>query len=426
MSYSLENYPGHNRFPVRRRAVVTGMGAVSAAGVGTQKLWDALINGRTCISAVTRFKHEDLEVNVAGEVKDFDAARYIEHWQRPKRMARQTQFAVTAAREALADTGLTVDDLRGRRVAVIVGSAVSTIEKVEERALQIDRTGTRSVSPVAVAGDNLQAASVAVAEMLKLEDANAMGFANNCTSGVDAIGLGADLIRLGRYDLVVVGGAEAPLSLGIMTVLSAAGMCTWARTPEEASRPFDRDRECGVIGEGAGMVILEEKQFVRDRAKRPALEILGSHTCPDIKRDQPSSGLEVTMRGALENAGCEPGDIDYISAWGCGHPVLDRCETNAIKAAFGADAYRVAVGSIKGTIGIPLAAAGPLQLIATAFAHRHNLLPPTVNWISTDLDCDLDYVGQRPRRVRLRKSIINAHGLSGGNISLVVAAGTEN
>lgn len=421
MSYSPENYHRYNRIPTRRQAVVTGMGAVSAAGVGTQNLWDALINGRTCISAVTRFKHEDVEVNVAAEVKDFDATRHIENWQRPKRMARQTQFAVAAAREALADAGLAVDDLRGRRVAVIVGSALSTMEKTEERAFQIVKGGVRNISPAAVAGDNLQAAPVAVAEMLKIEDANAMGFTNNCSSGLDAIGLGVDLIRLGRYDLVVAGGAEAPLSAGIMMVLSAAGMCTWARSPEEASRPFDRNRECGVIGEGAGMVILEEKQFAQERSRRPALEILGSHTCPDLRRDLPSSGLELTMQGALENAGCSAADIDYVSAWGCGHPLFDRCETHAIKAALGEDAYRVAVGSIKGTTGVPLAAAGPLQLIATAYAHRHNLLPPTVNWTSADLDCDLDYVGHRPRRVRLRKSIINAHGLSGGNISLVVA-----
>ena len=200
MSFIPENQR-YSRNPIRRQAVVTGMRAVSAAAVGTRKL-------------------------------------------------REAQFAVAAAREALADAGLTVEDLRGRRVAVIIGSAVSTIEKVEERALQIERVGPGRVSPVAVAGDNLQAAPVAVAEMLKIEDANAMGFTNNCSSGVDAIGLGVDLIRIGRYDLVVAGGAEAPLSLGIMTVLSAAGMCTWARSPEEASRPVDRNRECGVIGEG--------------------------------------------------------------------------------------------------------------------------------------------------------------------------------
>ncbi len=425
MSYFPENSHRYGPLPKRRRVVVTGMGAVSAAGVGTQKLWDALLLGRSCVSALSRLKNEELGINVAGEVKDFEPTRHIEAWQRPKRMARQTQFAVVAAREALANAGLTPADLRGRRVAVLIGSAVSTIEKVEERALQINRSGSRSVSPAAVAGDNLQAAAVAVTEMLKVEDANAMAFANNCTSGVDAIGLAVDLIRLGRYDLIVAGGAEAPLTLGIMSVISASGICTSSQRPEEASRPFDRDREGGVLGEGAGVVILEESQFARDRNAREALEIFGTHTCPDVRRDRPSSGLEFTMKGALENAACDLGEIDYISAWGCGHPLFDRCETDAIKAAFGEHAYRVLVGSIKGTIGIPLAASGPLQIIAASLAHQHGVVPPTVNWTRADLDCDLDFIGGQPRRIRLRKTLVNAHGLSGGNISLVVGAADQ-
>ena len=422
MTYFPENFHRYNRLPVRRQAVVTGMGAVSAAGVGTQQLWDALMDGRSCVSVLSRLKNDELGINVAGEVKDFDAARHIEAWQRPKRMARQTQFAVAAAREALADAGLTVDDLRGRRVAVVIGSAASTLEMVEEVALQIDKGGPRRVAPTSILGGNLQAAPVAVAEMLKLDDINVLGFANNCTSGVDAIGVAVDLIRLGRYDLVVAGGAEAPLSSTVVSGISASGICTNSRRPDEASRPFDRDREGGVLAEGAGVVILEEKHFARERGGREVLEIFGTHTCPDLKRDRPSSGLEFTMRGALENAACDQGDIDYISAWGCGHPVFDRCETDAIKAAFGDQAYRVAVGSIKGTIGIPLAASGPLQLIVAGFAHRHGIVPPTVNWTRPDLDCDLDYIGRHPRRMKLRKTIINAHGLSGGNISLVVGA----
>ncbi len=420
MNYYPENYHRYNCLHTRRQVVVTGMGAVSAAGIGTQKLWDALMQGRSCVSVLSRLRNDELGINVAGEVKNFDPVRHIEAWQRPKRMARQTQFAVAAAREALADAGLTTNDLRGRRVAVVIGSAASTLEMVEEVALQIDKDGPRRVAPSSILGGNLQAAPVAVAEMLKLDDVNVLGFANNCTSGVDAIGLGVDLIRLGRYDLVVAGGAEAPLSSTVVSGISASGICTRSRHAEQASRPFDRDREGGVLGEGAGVVILEQKRFARDRGAREVLEVFGTHTCPDLKRDQPSSGLEFTMKGALENAGCEYRDIDYISAWGCGHPVFDRCETDAIKATFGEHAYRVVVGSIKGTIGIPLAASGPLQVIVAGFAHQHSIVPPTVNWTRSDIDCDLDYIGQYPRRMKLRKTVVNAHGLSGGNISLVV------
>ena len=168
------------------------------------------------------------------------------------------------------------------------------------------------------------------------------------------------------------------------------------------------------------MLVLEELESALARGARPRLEILSYHAYPDLDRDRPSSGLEYTMRGALEGASCQPQDVDYISAWGCGHPLFDRCETDAIKAVFGSDAYRVAVGSIKGAIGIPLAASGPLQLIATACAYQEGVLPPTVNWRHPDVDCDLDYIGDRMRRVRLRKAIINAHGLGGGNISILV------
>ena len=169
------------------------------------------------------------------------------------------------------------------------------------------------------------------------------------------------------------------------------------------------------------MVILESTAAAEARGAHPYVEVTGTYSCPDERRDLPSSGLEFTMKGALENASCGVREIDFISAWGCGHPLFDRCETDAIKRVFGAESYRVAVGSIKGAIGIPLGASGPLQLVSLSLSHRHNILPPTVNWRHGDLDCDLDYVGPTPRRVRLRKTLLNAHGLSGGNISLVLS-----
>ena len=420
MNYPYQSHFQYDAVPGRCRVVVTGLGAVSAAGTGTEALWDALVAGRSCIGAFTRYDLRDMDMNVAGEVKDFDASKLIPTRLRPRRMARQTQFAVVAAMEALADAGLTPAALAGRRVAVIVGSAAGTMEMLEENTLQVNRGGPGSLSPASNAGSNIQPAPVAVAALREMPATNVIGLMNNCTSGVDAIGTAVDLIRFGRYDLVVAGGAEAPLSYMVTSVLTASGMCSKSDRPDEACRPFDRNRDGGVIGEGAGMVILESAGAARDRGAKPYVEITGTHSCPDERRDLPSSGLEYTMRGALENAGCGARDIDFISAWGCGDPLSDRCETDAIKQVFGDAAYHVAISSIKGAIGIPLGASGPLQLVVLALSHRRHLLPPPVNWRHGDLDCDLDYVGPEPRRVRLRRTLLNAHGLSGGNISIVL------
>ncbi len=422
MNYPFSSQYQYDRLPQRRRVVITGMGAVSAAGVGTKALWDALLEGRSCIGRITQPVAHGLPISVAGEVKNFDPTRHIESWQRPKRMGRVTQFAVAATREALRDAGLGPGDFKERRVAVVIGSAVSTLGVFEDMAVRVDRGGAGAVTPVGISASNLQASAVAVAQTLQTDHVSTYGIANNCTSGTDAIGNAVDLIKMGRYDYVVAGGTEAPLSPAAASIISASGICTTRSNPEEASRPFDREREGGVLGEGAGVLVLEERESAIARGVRQYLEILSYHTYPDLDRERPSSGLEYTMSGALESAGCHPRDIDYVSAWGCGHPLFDRCETDAIKAVFGDDAYRVAVGSIKGTIGIPLAASGPLQMIAAAFAHRDGQLPPTVNWEHQDLDCDLDYIGGKGRRARLRKTIINAHGLGGGNISIVVGS----
>ncbi len=421
MSYPYRSQYQYDRVPGRRRVVVTGMGAVSAAGVGTKALWDALLAGRSCIGRISQ-PAAGLPISVAGEVRDFDATRHIEAWQRPRRMGRVMQFAVAAGREAFLSAGLRTEDLQERKVAVMIGSAVSSYGDFETSAVQVEKRGASSITPTNIAASNFQAPAIAVAQMLKTDHVSAFGVSNNCTSGTDAIGNAVDMIRLGRYDIVVAGGTEAPLTPAVTSIISASGICTTHSIPEEASRPFDRDREGGVIGEGAGVFILEEREAALERGAKPLLEIFSFHMHPDMRRDLPGSGLEYTMRGALENASCRPQDIDYISAWGCGAPLIDRCETEAIKAVFGDDAYRVAVGSIKGTIGIPLGASGPLQLIVTACAHRDGVLPPTVNWRHRDLDCDLDYIGGGMRRARLRKSLINAHGLSGGNISLLVGS----
>lgn len=423
MSYPFRSQYQYDRMPSRRRVVLTGLGAVSAAGVGVKPLWESLLAGRGSVRRITRYRSDGLPITIGGEVHDFDATRYIPAGLKPKRMARHTQFAVVAAQEALADAKLSVDALKERRVAVVVGSSLGTSEIGEQATRDMDRGGSRSLSPTIAATGNMQGAPAAVAAMLGGLQIPATSVTNTCSSGIDAVSIAIDLIRLGRRDMVIAGGADAPLSDVMTTIIANSGICTLrSDVPAAAGRPFDRQREGGVLGEGAGIFVVEELHAARERGAKIYAEITGVHTCPDADRERPTSGLEHTMRGAMEDAGRSPADIDFVSAWGCGHPLFDRCETEAIKAALGPDAYRVAVGSIKGAIGIPLGAAGAVQLVTTALSHTQNVLLPTVNCEYADIDCDLDYISGQPRRVRLRHSLLNAHGMSGGNVTLLLSS----
>ena len=422
MSYPFRSQYQYDRVPSRRRVVITGLGAVSAAGVGVKPLWEAVLANRSCVGPITLFKSVGLPVTYGGQVRDFEPIRYIPAALRPKRMARHTQFAVVAAQEAIADSGRTLKAIPNPRMAVIVGAAVGTSEVVEEGTRLLERSGSRSISPATSAMGNMQAAPTAIVEMMDVAGTTSTSITNTCSSGVDAVSMAADMIRSGRRDLTVAGGADAPLSDVMSTSIAAAGMTSRRPDGSAAGRPFDREREGGVLGEGAGIVVLEEREMALARGAMIYAEVVAAASCPDQDRTRPTSGLALTMREAMESAGRQPSDIDYISAWGCGDPVIDLCETNAIKAAMGKDAYRVAVGSIKGAIGIPLGAAGALQLVTTALSHSHSLLPPTVNHCYSDLDCDLDYVGEQPRRVRLRHSLLNAHGMSGGNTTLLLSS----
>lgn len=423
MNHPFRSQYQYDRTPSRRRVVITGLGAVSAAGVGVKPLWESLLAGRGSVGEVTLYKSEGMPVSIAGEVRNFDPTRYIAPALKPKRMARHTQFAVVAAQEALADARLNEAALKDHRVAVVVGSSTGTSEVLERAARDLDRTGPRAISASTAAIANMQGAPSAVAAMLGGRQIPATSVTNTCSSGVDAISIAADLIRLGRRDVLIAGGADAPLSDVMSTVISNSGIGTpRGNVPAAAGRPFDRERAGGVLGEGAGIFVLEEMEAARTRGAKIYAEISGIHSCPDTDRDRPTSGLEYTMRGALENAGCSAPDIDFISAWGCGSPVADLCETEAIKAVLGPDAYRVAVGSIKGAIGIPLGAAGALQLVTTALSHVHNILPPTINCDYADLDCDLDYISGRARKVRIRHSLLNAHGMTGGNVTLLLSS----
>jgi 3-oxoacyl-[acyl-carrier-protein] synthase II len=405
----------------RRRVVITGLGAVCAAGIGVPALWQALLSGKSGIGPITRFDTTGMESRIGGEVKDFEPLKLIDTRLRPKRLSRQAQFSLVAAGEALRDAKLTNQMLKPRDGAVILGSALSSLNEAEETALKVERSGARFASAASVPRLNMQGQATALVEMLELENVPSLCVSTSCMGGIDAAALGASLIKSGQCDFVVCGGTDAPLSRMPAAEIAQAGLMSRRNEePERASRPFDRERDNGLLAEGAGIVILEEYQAALNRGIKPYAEILGSHTCRDAYGAMPGTGLAITMRAALDNAGCDDALVDYISAWGCGDPNVDRYETESVKQIFGTRAYELAISSIKAVTGNPFAAAGALQLIAGSMSFRHGLIPPTANYEHRDLDCDLDYIQGNPRRLRLRRILVNAHGLGGGNTSMVL------
>ena len=419
--------PAAMRQPQRRRVVITGLGAVSAAGIGVPSLWQALIEGRSCIRTITSFEAGDLASTIGGEVQGFDPLKLIEPRLKPKRLSRQAQFGVVAAKEAVQDAGLSVEHLRDCRCGVVLGSALFNIEEMVESARRVAERGAKHAYATAIPMINMQAQVAAVVDLLRLGNVPTFSLANACTSGLDAIGLGYGMIRMGQAEAVICGGTDAPLSRAPAAEINRIGMLsTRNNEPERASRPFDRERDNGLLAEGAGVVLLECMDHALDRGAVPYAELLGAYSCVDSADGGAANGLVEAMRGAMENACCRKHEVDYISAWGCGDPLVDRIETASIKEIFGERAYDIAVGSIKGVTGNPLAAAGPMQVITSALSLRHGLLPPTANYEHRDLDCDLDYIQGKARRIWARRVLLNGHGMGGGNNTLVLGPMTQH
>lgn len=405
----------------RNRAVVTGLGPVAACGSDLQSYWDAIQHGRSGIGFITLFDSSDFDTHVAGEVKDFDLQRYIEPLTPVRRLARQTQLALAAAKLAFDDAGLT-DQLPklGGAIPVTLGVSTSSYSMIETAVAQMSAKGPDRIVPYISSASQPQQAASIIAEQFGLV-AQAHTFASACPSGLDAVHAAAELVRGGKTDIALAGGADAPVcALGIACLQQSGLVSRKDLPPEKSSRPFNRDNDSGVISEGAGVVIIENYETARARGAHIYFEILGFASCVDPLPQEPGSGLGGAMQHALAEAAMLPQDIDYICAHGSGHPVLDRAEVKSIKQVFGPHAYRIPVSSIKGAVGNPLAAAGLLQLIACGCALRHGLVPPTANLEIPDAACDLDHVPGRGRRCQVNRILVNAHGLGGGNSSLVI------
>ncbi|MDX1413442.1 MAG: beta-ketoacyl-ACP synthase II [Candidatus Promineifilaceae bacterium] len=423
----MENYTDKQGRP---RVVITGMGIISPLGHTKEENWDSLLKGRSGIGPITQFDPDGLPVTIAGEVKDFSPAKYM-NFKEARRMSRVSQLAVAAAQMALDDAGLTIPVENPERVGVLIGTGVGGFE-VADRNLTIYRTkGYNRVNPFAMTAflPNMPShhVSLLAGSYGPISTVNAA-----CATGTQAFGEGSELIRRGSADTVLTGGAEgliheaAVAGFARMLALSTA----FNDEPERASRPFDKDRDGFVLSEGAGVVVLERLDKAVARGARIYAEVLGQASSSDAFHvaapDPDAAGKVRAMRWAIENAGLTTEDIDYINAHGTSTPVNDASETYAIKTLFGEQAYEIPVSSSKSVLGHAMGGTGAIEAIFCAYALHEQIIPPTWNYETPDPDCDLDYVPNAPRPAKLHTALSNSFGLGGQNACLVLAKYSNN
>jgi 3-oxoacyl-[acyl-carrier-protein] synthase II len=406
----------------RNRVVITGIGVVAPNGTGLGEFWRSLLAGESGVGPITLFDATDFKSRIAGEVKNFDPFTHIEPQWKPKRMARHTQFAFAASMMALRDAGLDPDNLDlPSPTPVVIGVSTSAIDVIESVYYALLKNGPNRAPVSSSAASIPQAAANTIADRIGAS-ARAATVSSACPSGLDALADAAALIRSGEADIAIAGGADAPITPLTMSSFIASGLSSCRNAePERASRPFDLERDSGVISEGAGVFVVENMERAEARGARAYLEICGYGKQRDLDHDRPGSGLEDSMILALANASRTAMDIDYISAYGPGHPVLDAIEVDVIKKVFGPRAYQVPVSSIKGVTGNALAAAGPFQIAACALTMRDQKIPPTANYENADPRCDLDFVPQRARRAQVNCALINVRGIGGSASTLIVS-----
>jgi 3-oxoacyl-[acyl-carrier-protein] synthase II len=405
----------------RNRVVITGMGVLAPNGTGLHAFWQSLLEGRSGIGPITHFDASKYRSRIAGEVKNFDPYDYIEAELKPKRMARHTQLAYAATMMALKDAGLDLTDfvLPGP-TPVIIGVSMNAMDVVERAFHTVQNVSPNRAAPTTSAASIPQAPANVIADRLGI-CANAATVSSACPSGLDALADAAALIRSGEAEIAIAGGTDAPITPLVMASFIASGLSSERNDePEKASRPFDVQRDSGVISEGAGIVVLENMERAEARGARMYLEIASYGKQRDRDHERPASGLEDSMRLALGNAGWTPDDIDYISAYGPGHPILDAAEISVVKKFFGPRAAWIPMNSIKGATGNALAAGGPFQLIASALTVRHQTIAPTTNCEVLDPACDMDIVRFKPRKVKIRRVLINVRGLGGSASTMAV------
>ena len=405
----------------RRRVVVTGLGLVSPVGNSVPEAWENLIAGKSGIGPITRFDASAYSVRIAGEVKGFDVATYLSA-KEARRMDAFIHFGMAAGIQAFRDAGLQVSAENADRIGVNIGSGIGGLPMIEATHGDFLAGGPRKISPFFIPGTIINMISGNLSIMLGLKGPN-IAVVTACTTGLHAIGVSARMIECGDADVMVCGGAEATVTpLAVGGFASAKALSTRNDDPATASRPWDRDRDGFVLGEGAGVMVLEEYEQARARGAKIYAELAGfgmsgdafHMTAPD------TDGPRRSMNNALKNAGVNPDEVHYVNAHGTSTPLGDKNETDAIKLSFGVDAAKkLVVSSTKSMTGHLLGGAGGVESVFSVLAVHHQICPPTINIFNQDPECDLDYCANTARSMKIDVALKNNFGFGGTNGTLV-------
>jgi len=409
---------------VAQKVYVTGVGMVTPVGLDTRSSWEALLAGTSGIDTITAFNPEGFETTFAGEARGFNPELYTDRKQ-ARRLDRFAQFALAATKQAMGQANLDLGDgkVDATRVASVIGSGIGGIITMSEQWLVLKEKGPTRVSPFLVPMMLADMASGQVSILLGSKGPNYCTV-SACASGADAIGQAFEMIRRGEADIAITGGTEAPVCpIAVAGFNACMALSKRNDDPKRASRPFDKDRDGFVMGEGAGIMVIESEASAVRRGVTPLVELAGYGASSDAHHvTQPApegEGAARAMRRALDQAGMSPGDIDYVNAHGTGTPMNDKFETLAMKSVFGAHADKLRVSSTKSMTGHLLGAAGGVEAVISVLSIVHGAVPPTINLANADPDCDLDYTPNVAYHGAVRTSMSNNLGFGGHNASLV-------
>jgi 3-oxoacyl-[acyl-carrier-protein] synthase II len=404
----------------KRRVVITGLGIISPVGNTVAEAWDNIVNGRNGIGPITRFDASSLPSRFAGEVKGFDPNA----WMSPKEVRRMDAFihyGIAATKMAMDDAGLVVSEENAERIGVNVGSGIGGLPMIEDTVREMVAKGPRRISPFFVPGSIVNMVAGMISILYGFKGPN-VSMVSACTTSAHCVGDAARFIEYGDADVMIAGGSEATISMaGIGGFCSCKALSERNDSPETASRPFDKDRDGFVLGEGAGILVLESLDHAQARGARIYAELSGMGMSADANHmtapnmDGPRRG----MLNALKNAHVNANEIQYVNAHGTSTPLGDSNETIAMKAAFGDHAKKLVVNSTKSMTGHLLGAAGGIEAIFTALAIHHQISPPTINIFNQDPECDLDYCANTAREMKIDAAISNSFGFGGTNGTLV-------
>jgi 3-oxoacyl-[acyl-carrier-protein] synthase II len=406
------------------RAVITGMGAVTALGSSVEQYWNGLVNGVSGIRRITQFDATAFPCQIAGEIPDFNPDNYLDR-KEARRLPRSGQIALVAAIQAVKDAGLPDTMPNKERAGVVFGTALGGIDMIDEGIIALRTQGIGRVNPFTIPFGIPNLASFLIARQFQCLGPNRT-VVTACATGTQTVGEAAELIRQGKADIIITGGTES-----LIKDYSLAGFCAmralplnYNDKPQAASRPFDLTREGFVLSEGAGALVVESLESALQRGAHIYAEVLGHSATTDayhIAQPEPDAvGAIRTMRWALADAGIPPTEIDYVNAHGTSTPLNDSTETKAIKTVFGPHAYKLAVSSTKSMIGHAMGASGTLEAIATVLILMHGTIHPTINYSTPDPDCDLDYVPNHARKQDVHYALSNSFGLGGQNACLIL------